>query len=122
MPSSSVTVTPESVVLASLNFFPSENVIPRLRKARSSSLELDSSSSGSRCGSASTTVTSAPNDRHTLANSTPMTPPPSTTTDDGTLSSVSACSLVMMRLPSISRPGREREYEPVASTSALPAS
>ena len=61
-------------------------------------------------------VTSAPNDFQTLANSTPMTPPPSTIADAGTWSSCSACSLVMTRSPSISRPGRLREYEPVAST------
>ena len=32
-------------------------------------------------------VTSAPKDRHTLANSTPITPPPRMTTDSGTRSS-----------------------------------
>ncbi len=64
--------------------------MPRRRKARSSSLELDSSSGGSRCGSISTIVTSAPNDRQTLANSTPITPPPRITTDEGTRSSMSA--------------------------------
>ena len=53
-------------------------------------------------------VTSAPNDRHTLANSQPMTPPPSTTTDVGTTPSWSACSEVTTRSPSMSRPGRER--------------
>ena len=55
--------------------------MPRRRNARSSSLELDSSSGGSRCGSISTIVTSAPNERQTLANSTPITPPPRMTTD-----------------------------------------
>ena len=64
--------------------------MPRRRKARSSSFELDSSSGGSRCGSISTIVTSAPNDRHTLANSTPITPPPRMTADAGTWSSCSA--------------------------------
>jgi len=87
----------------------SENVMPRRRNARSSCFELASSSSGSRWGSASTMVTSAPNDFQTLANSTPMTPPPSTTTDAGTLSSVNACSLVMIRSPSTSSPGSDRE-------------
>ena len=88
---------------------PVENPILRLRKARSSALEDCSSSSGSRCGSASMMVTSAPNERHTLANSQPITPPPSTITDAGTLSSRSACSEVITRAPSISSPGRERE-------------
>ena len=94
--------------------------MPRRRKARSSSLELDSSSGGTRCGSASTMVTSAPKERQTLANSTPITPPPSTTTEAGTRSSSSAWSLVMTRSPSISRPGRLRDYEPVASTTCAP--
>ena len=58
--------------------------MPRLRKARSRALEQASSSLGTRCGSASTMVTSAPKDFQTLANSTPMTPPPSTTTLLGT--------------------------------------
>ena len=57
--------------------------MPRRRKARSISFELDSSSAGSRCGSISTIVTSAPNERQTLANSTPITPPPRMTTDAG---------------------------------------
>ena len=119
LPSSSVTVTPESVTLASAKRTPSEKLMPRRRNARSSSFELDSSSPGSRWGSASTIVTSAPKDFQTLANSTPITPPPRTTTDDGTLSSFSACSLVMIRSPSISRPGSDREYDPVARTSAF---
>ena len=54
-------------------------------------------------------MTSAPNDFQTLANSTPMTPPPSTTTLAGTWSRVSAWSLVITR-PPISRPGSERAY------------
>ena len=93
--------------------------MPRLRNARSSDLLIDSSSLGTRCGSASMMVTSAPNDFQTLANSTPMTPPPSTATFFGTKSSSSACSLVMTR-PPISRPGSEREYEPVARMTFLP--
>ena len=52
--------------------------------------------------------TSDPNDFQTLANSQPITPPPSTMTDAGTDSSRSACSEVSTRSPSTSRPGRER--------------
>ncbi len=95
--------------------------MPRLRKARSSSFELDSSSGGSRCGSISTIVTSAPNDRHRLANSTPITPPPSITAEAGTRSRVSAWSLVITRSPSICRPGSERGSEPEASTTCAPS-
>src|ERR1700722_3499667 len=95
--------------------------MPRRRKARSISRELDSSSRGSRCGSISTMVTSAPNERQTLANSTPITPPPRMTTEAGTRSSFRAWSLVMTRSPSMSRPGRLRDSEPVASTTCAPS-
>ncbi|CAM5365545.1 hypothetical protein STENM327S_00012 [Streptomyces tendae] len=61
------------------------------------------------------TVTSEPKDFHAEANSTPMTPPPSTIADFGTRSSVRAWSEEMIRLPSISRPGRVFGTEPVAS-------
>ena len=83
-PPSSVTVTPLPVSLTLSNLVPSLKPMPRRRNARSSSFELDSSSVGSRCGSISTMVTSAPNERHTLANSTPITPPPRMTTEAGT--------------------------------------
>jgi hypothetical protein len=66
-------------------------------------------------------VTSAPNDFQTLANSQPMTPPPSTTTDVGTRSSLSAWSLVITWLPSMSSPGRLFAYDPVARTTCLPS-
>ena len=94
--------------------------MPRRRNARSSSLQLDSSSSGTRCGSASTIVTSEPKDFQMLANSTPMTPPPRTITDAGTRSSLSAWSLNSTRSPSTSRPGSVLAADPVASTTCLP--
>ena len=80
-PPSTVTATPVSVVFTLWNGVPVRKVMPRLRKARSSALEEASSSAGTSRGSASTMVTSAPKLRHTLANSQPITPPPSTTTD-----------------------------------------
>ena len=83
---------------------PVRKVILRLRNARSSCLEIASSSAATSRGSASTIVTSAPKDLNTEANSTPMTPPPRTTTRAGTWSRRSAWSLVMTR-PPISRPG-----------------
>ena len=52
--------------------------MPRLRNARSSAFDDASSSAATSRGSASTMVTSAPKLRHTLANSQPITPPPST--------------------------------------------
>ena len=105
-PPSTVTATPSSVVLALWNGVPVRNAIPRLRNARSSALDDASSSSGTSRGSASMMVTSAPKLRQTLANSQPITPPPSTITEAGTRSSRSASSEVRMRWPSMSRPGR----------------
>ena len=50
-------------------------------------------------------VTSEPNDFQTLANSQPITPPPSTMAEAGTRSSRRACSELRMCSPSRSRPG-----------------
>ena len=94
--------------------------MPRRRNARCSTFADASSSSGSSCGTISTIVTSAPNDRHTEANSTPITPPPKMITDDGTRSSCSASSEVMTRTPSSARPGSDLGTEPVASTTWSP--
>jgi dihydrolipoamide dehydrogenase len=58
--------------------------------ARSCRLEEDSSSRGTRCGRASTMVTSTPKDFQAVANSLPMTPPPRMITELGTRSSWSA--------------------------------
>ncbi len=82
-----VTRTPSSVCSTDSNGVPVRSVMPRLRNARSRTLETASSSAATRRGSASTIVTSAPKDLHTLANSQPMTPPPSTMADAGTRSS-----------------------------------
>ena len=57
--------------------------MPRLRYARSSAAEAAGSSPGTSRGSASTTVTSTPNERQADANSTPITPPPSTIAEAG---------------------------------------
>ena len=90
-------------------------------------LEHSSSSAATRRGSASTMVTSTPKDLQTLANSTPITPPPSTIAEAGTRSSVSACSVVMTRSPSISRPGRAArvgaggQHDVAARCSAAPS-
>ena len=94
--------------------------MPRRRNTRCSTLADASSSSGSSCGAISTMVTSAPNDRHTDANSTPITPPPRMIADFGTRSSCSASSEVITRSPSSVRPGSERGTDPVASTTWSP--
>ena len=106
-PPSTVTATPVSVVLTLWNGVPVRKLILRLRKARSSALEEASSSAATSRGSASMMVTSEPKDFHTLANSQPITPPPSTMADAGTRSRRSACSEVMTFSPSTSRPGSD---------------
>ncbi len=118
-PFSSATVTELASCVAEANRTPVEKLILRRRKARSSALDSDSSSAGTSRGRPSTIVTSAPNDFHTEANSTPMTPPPRTTADLGIQSSSRAWSLVMIR-PPISSPGRLRAYDPLARTTFLP--
>ena len=112
-------MTEPSVCLAPANFTPVLNAILRRRNARSSSFELNSSSAGTSRGSASTIVTSAPKLLNTDANSTPITPPPRTTTRSGTSSSRIASLLVMIR-PPMSRPGSVLANEPVASTMLRP--
>ena len=62
----------------------------------------------------STSVTSAPKSRYMLAHSTPMAPAPTIVTRPGTSPRVSASSLVMIRRPSGSSPGRLRGALPVA--------
>ena len=79
-PSSRVATTPESLWVTLANRTPVVKLILRLRNARSRALETAASSAGTSRGSASMIVTSDPNDFHTDANSTPMTPPPSTIT------------------------------------------
>ncbi len=83
-------VTPFSFCSAEANRTPVLKAILRRRNARSSALETAASSAGTRRGSASTIVTSVPNERQTEANSTPITPPPRTITDCGIQSSCSA--------------------------------
>ena len=107
VPASSVTVTDESSCVALWKRTPREYWMPRRRNARSSPLLIAMSSFGTRWGRASTIVTSAPKERHTLANSTPITPPPRMSTRSGMTSRARACSLVRIR-PPISSPGSER--------------
>ncbi len=77
-PSSRVATTPLSSWVTLAKRTPVVNAILRLRKARSRAFEHASSSAGTKRGSASMIVTSAPKDFQTEANSTPITPPPST--------------------------------------------
>ena len=115
------TRTPEAVCSTRSNRAFSLKLILRRRKARSSSLELASSSSGTRCGSASMIVTSVPNERPDAARTRSRSRRRrARSTEPGTRSSCSACSLAITRSPSMVRPGRVREYEPVARITSVP--
>jgi hypothetical protein len=96
---------------------PANVLIPFFLKARAASFETSSSSSGAIRGSASRTVTSAPNARYTVANSKPMAPAPMITTDEGSRSRTSASSLVMT-WSETSILGSSRGREPVARTTS----
>ena len=75
----SVSFTPLSVLRMFSARAPVSTRIFCLRKLRSSSLEMSSSSTGTMRGSISITVTSVPNRRNMEANSTPTAPAPITT-------------------------------------------
>ena len=79
---------------------------------------MEGSSFGTSDGRPSTMVTSTPKDFQTEANSTPMTPPPSTMALCGKVSMASASVLVSTR-PPISRP-MVLVVEPVARMMFLP--
>jgi hypothetical protein len=83
-------------------------LILRFSNWRWTSLETSSSSPGASRGNASTTVTVAPNEAKTLANSSPTAPAPTTITDFGMASSDRAWSEVMKASPSMSMNGSER--------------
>ncbi len=121
LPPSRDTVTPESVDFTDSNRAPSSMPMPRLRNARSTSFEEDSSSSGTTCGSASMIVTSAPNERQTEANSQPIAPAPRMATEAGTRSSRSASLESITRSWSISSPGSDMGCDPVASRTCRPS-
>ena len=71
-------------------------------------------------GSASSIVTSLPMSTSIDANSAPITPPPMIATRGGSSVSSSTWSDERTRVPSKSRPGSERGYEPVAITRLAP--
>ena len=79
-PSSRVATTPLSSWVTLAKRTPVVNAIFRLRNARSRAFEHASSSAGTSRGRASMMVTCDPKDFQTEANSTPITPPPSTIT------------------------------------------
>ena len=103
LPSWVRTVTPPSWRSTDSNIVLVRKVILRLRKARSSCLEIASSSLGTRWGSPSMMVTWLPMEAQAEANSTPMTPPPRITAEAGTWS-ISRASSEVMTPPEISCP------------------
>ena len=94
-PSSSFATMPCLVLSTPANLTPVEKLIPLFLKALSIAFETASSSAGTNLGNPSIMVTSEPSDFQTLANSTPITPPPRITTLEGTEVSFKACSEVI---------------------------
>src|SRR5881227_1897754 len=92
-----VTAIPDFVLSIFSTLAPVKKLMPRLRYARASSLEISSSSTGTRRGSISRIVTSASNERNIDANSTPTAPAPTTTSDLGISPSLRISILVRMR-------------------------
>lgn len=90
--------------------------MPRFFSPRVRWRDTSASSSGTNRSAASTRVTRAPIDRCSEAYSTPIAPPPSTSTESGRPGANSASSLVTTRRPSAARPGSIRGRDPVAST------
>jgi hypothetical protein len=108
-------VTFPPLTLADVTFVPVFTPMPRFLNAFASSADTASSSFGTRRGSNSITVTSAPNRLKIDANSTPTAPLPMIAIDAGTAGRWIAWSLVMMCVLSISMPGTLRGDEPVAT-------
>ena len=95
---------------------PVTTLIPRLRNARSRAAEMLESSPETSRGSASTIVTFTPNDRQAEANSTPITPPPSTIAEAGKPVEPERL-LAREDLQAVDLQPRQRAgYDPVAST------
>ncbi len=96
-------------------------MILRFLKARSSSLRASASSVAIRLSSISTIVTSLPKWSNTDANSTPITPPPSTISRGGTASIASRPVESTQRGPSMPSTGGRVGLEPVAITACVNA-
>jgi hypothetical protein len=94
-------------------------LIPRRLNVRSSSLLTSRSSSGTIAGRYSSSVTCEPRSWYIDANSTPTAPAPMMITDPGSVSMRSTSSLVTIRVPSGSIPGRLLTREPVARTTSV---
>ncbi len=112
--SCTVSFTPCLPTLAFSSRAPVSTSMPRFLKLRVTTAEDSSSSFGSTRSSASMTVTFAPNDAYTSANSIPTAPAPITASDSGILDGKTALSELHTRSPSNFRIGRSFAREPVA--------
>ena len=108
-----------SSILATVE--PVSTLMPRFWNERASVRPMSSSSSGSRFGSSSTSVTSEPKAENMVAHSVPTAPPPTITMRLGTSLSMNAPSELMT--PGRSSPGIGNcaGVEPVAMMMCLPA-
>ena len=96
-------------------------LMPRFLNERATTLPASTSVGARIRGSASMIVTSLPMSASIDANSAPITPPPMMATRAGSSSSSSTWSDDSTRVPSKSRRGSERGYEPVAITRLAPS-
>ena len=94
VPSSRVTSNPDGEWLTDATDTPSSSAIPSEPRTSARTADASGSSGPTRTGAASMMVTVAPNRWNTWASSTPMAPPPSTSSDSGTDSVAIASRLV----------------------------
>ena len=114
-PCSVSTLTPPRAFFAPLTLTPTRQSMPAFLKADSISLEMSSSSSGTRRSRPSSSVTLTPSWLYRVANSTPTAPAPMMQIDSGTLVASVAWSDEMISSPSNSRPGSVLTVDPVAT-------
>ena len=86
LPSSIVAVTPSPFLSSLVTLAPVAILMPWRSSRLRANAAISASSTGRICGSTSTTVTSAPSVRKNEANSMPMAPEPTTSSDFGTRS------------------------------------
>ncbi len=86
LPSSIVAVTLSAFLSSFVTLAPVRILMPCFSKLLRAKAAISASSTGRICGSTSTTVTSAPSVRKNEANSMPIAPEPTTSSDFGTRS------------------------------------
>ena len=114
-------VKPSSSWVTESTVAPASTVMPSSVNAFVSTSEASGSSTATRRSATSTTVTSTPYRAKTCANSHPIGPPPSTTSDAGRSVTVTASRLVQYGVPSRPSIGGAAGRVPVLSTTPLRA-